>query len=324
MKPVRSDRPDRSAALPRWSDAGWLTLLIVAAMATPLRSDEPHPGAEAGQEAVLLPTVGPDNTAEGDADRPWQLIFAPQSLLWQPPLAMPGQPRSYALLSTAREYYTEDTVETALGGTVGLLRYAPDAEDSRHGVQVDFFGVVLSRFSHTSRLLAADYRAGVIGTFAWGEWEGKGGYEHTSTHIGDEYVARTGDFRRAVIRDELVIALAYRWQNLVRFYAQGAYTFDIRTPNRDDQRDRWNFGLEIYRNEPTPWWGQPYFACDLDLRGDQDYHANVTVQGGWMWRDPERRPFLRLLTQYYSGRSPYGHFSDETESWVAFGIALDY
>lgn len=302
---------------------GWICLVLLLSESASARGQECRFEMQPKSTEAAFQAL-PEAAAEVDPDRPWQITFAPQSLLWQPPLAMPGQPRNSALFSTAREYYTKNTVETALGGTVGLIRYAPDPDDSRHATQLDFFGVILSRFSNTSRLLAADYRVGLIGTFAWGEWEGKCGYEHTSTHIGDEYLEVTQDFRREVIRDELVIALAYRWQNLVRIYAQGAYTFDIRTPGREDQRDRWNVGVEIYRNEPTTWRGQPYFACDLDLRGDQDYHANFTVQAGWMWRDPECRPFFRVLTQFYSGRSPYGHFSNETERWAAFGVALDY
>jgi hypothetical protein len=286
----------------------------------------------ASEPALPTPVIhGPIETLpddlccmEGPLDQPWHITWIPRSLLWQPPLAQPGQPRNFVMLSSAREYYTKDTVDTGIGGTIGLFRYGPCNDDQYHAFQLDWFGVVLSRFSMTSRLIAADYRTGLIGTFAWGNWAGKIGYEHTSTHIGDEYLEVTRDFRREVIRDELVIALSYRWWNQLRVYGQGAYTFDIRTPGNENQRDRWNFGAEWYHNVKTTCWGQPFAACDFDIRGEQDYNVNFTGQLGWMWRDPAQRPFFRLVAQYYNGRSPYGHFSNEDENWFGLGAFLDY
>jgi hypothetical protein len=295
---------------------------VVPAAAKP----ETLPAAEPKTERLPIdPTVViPGDPACGDVFAPaWRITYLPATLLWQPPLAQPGQPRTYLLDSSAEEYYTNDTVDTAIGGTFALARYGA-CDDPRHAVQADFFAVVFSRFAQTSRLLDSDYRFGFIGTFAWGGWEGKFGYEHTSTHIGDEYLDEVLDFRKELIRDELVIALGYRWLNQFRFYGQVAYSLDIRTPGIESQRDRWNFGAEWYENVKSPWYGQPYAAVDADLRGDQDYQFNFTGQVGWMWRDPAKRPFFRLLAQYYNGRSIYGHFSDEDESWYALGMAMDY
>jgi hypothetical protein len=276
-----------------------------------------------------MPIVIPEEVIPGEPvlggplDQPWHVTYLPQTLLWQPPLAQPGQPRTYFLYSSADEFYTSETIDTAIGGTFALLRYGA-CDDCLHAMQADFFAVVFSRFAHHSRLNAADYRFGYPLTFAWGPWEGKIGYEHTSTHIGDELLQVTPDFRQELIRDEVVLAIGYRFLNQLRVYGQFAYCLDIRTPGIENQRDRYNLGIEWYRNEKSPWYGQPFAAFDADIRGDQDYNLNVTAQAGWMWRNPCHRPFLRVLVEYYHGRSLYGHFSDQNERWVAAGVALDY
>lgn len=284
----------------------------------------PEPEPKRDLPPIIPEEVIPAELGYGDSlDLPWHVTYIPATLLWQPPLAQPGQPRTYLLLSSVQEYYAEDTVETAIGGTFGLLRYGP-CQPPREAFQVDFFAVVFSRFSETSRLSTTDYRFGLPLTFAWGPWEGKIGYEHTSTHIGDEFTQVSGDYRRELIRDEFVMAIGYRFLNQFRAYAQFAYGFDIATPGDEDQCDRYNVGLEWYHDVKTPWYGQPFAAVDADIRGDQGYNLNLTGQIGWMWRDPSHRPFFRTYLQFYSGRSIYGHFSDEYEGWVAGGMALDY
>jgi hypothetical protein len=91
------------------------------------------------------------------------------------------------------------------GATVGLFRLTP--AESPWAVQLDFFGLVGSRFSQYDYLVTSDYRAGLPITWACGPWHGKIGYEHTSTHQGDDVMVLTGRQPIPSVKDELVVGL---------------------------------------------------------------------------------------------------------------------
>ena len=84
-------------------------------------------------------------------------------------------------------------------------------------------------------------------------------------------------------------------------------------------------GLEWSHQGATGWRGRPFAAIDLDVRGDEDYTPNLTIQAGWEWRQPAGRvSSLRLGLEYYNGRSPYGQFFELHEQWIGAGIWLDF
>ena len=87
------------------------------------------------------------------------------------------------------------------------------------------------------------------------------------------------------------------------------------------KRDRFDWGLEWSRRCPTGWKGQPFAALDMDLRADQDYNANTTVQIGWQWSN---MGYLsgRIAFEYYNGRSPFGQFALLNNDW--YGVAFLY
>jgi hypothetical protein len=227
---------------------------------------------------------------------------------------------------------TNKTVDTALGATVGLLRYGEKAIGPYgrpdEGVQLDFFGVAFTRFGDFRYDVATDYRFGLPVTFAFGPWEGKVGYEHTSTHLGDDFIRQTVEagvpqFKRPTLRDEIVLGLAYRLGDRWRFYGQFGYAYHIVTPPPPTAHDRYNFGVEWCRHGRTDSWGEPYAALDLDIRAEQNYTANWTAQFGWRWQGERLAPF-RVYLEVYNGRSPYGQFLLQHERWIALGAAMDF
>ena len=110
----------------------------------------------------------------------------PNTLLWAPPLAGKAEPRMAVLIDSFKNSSGGNyTVDTSIGMNYGLLRYTAAGHDAAY--QLDLFGVVLTRLSPND-LLAEDYRFGVPITARWGPWHGKVGYEHTSAHLGDEYI----------------------------------------------------------------------------------------------------------------------------------------
>ena len=204
-----------------------------------------------------------------------------------------------------------------------MIRSAP-RDRPREGVQLDLFAMVLSRFVDRDWATAADYRVGMPLTYARGRWSAKVGYEHTSTHLGDEFMAHTGTRIRGGIREEVRFGLAYRVLDAVRLYGQWGHAFHVSTFTPNPQPDRFDCGVEWSRPAPTGWRGQPFAAFDVEARGDAEYTPNVTAQAGWQWLAQNARPGFRSALEYYDGRAPFGQFLDRHESWFGFGFFFDY
>ena len=240
----------------------------------------------------------------------------PTTKLWKYPLANQREPRFSVKFGNAED---QNTIDTAIGGVFGLGRLTW-FEEPQVAVQVDLFAVAFTRFDASRLLKTADYRVGIPITAAWGPWQSKFSYEHTSTHLGDEFIERTGRLQREHVRDELVWGLARQWEQ-VRVYGQFGYSFATGL-FVGNNRDRYNFGIEWLSRNEFVWGGRWYANADFDFRSDQDLATNFTLQLGWSWTENDRTG--RLGVEYYDGQSPYGQFFDEDESWWAFGMYFDY
>lgn len=259
-------------------------------------------------------------TAEGNTYR-----FLPNTLLWEPPLAVKRDPRMQLLASNLENYRNSYTIDTSIGGTVGLFRYDFLGRDA--SVQVDIFGLVITRLSPDD-LMAADYRFGLPITWQRGWWSGKIGYEHTSAHIGDEQQQARGLVTRSFAKDELVIGLSRILYEQLRVYGHVAYAFGFQVPDVETttrNRSRADIGFEWYDRKPTGFWGTPFVAGNAEWRGDQDGKTNVTLQAGWLWKNPYQRfGSARIFVEHYRGQSPYGQFNRDRETFTSVGFGFDY
>jgi hypothetical protein len=273
-----------------------------------------RPGATSGPQA--LETAFPVQR---------RFVGLPPNLLWEPQMANPLQPRMYLDGTSLDNENTHNTVDTAIGGEAALVRVLPRAVPGLM-VQEDFFAVVLSRWASYREAVASDYRFGFPTTFSYGNWQGKLGFEHTSTHLGDDFIKMHNRFKDGHIHDEVVAGLAYRFWNQVRVYGVlGLAPADSGGANGNG--DRYNVGVEWSNARTTGWQGQPFAACDLELRADQDYQANVTTQAGWQWQRREcdcRATSFRIGLQYYDGKSPFGQFFRDRERFLGAGLWVDF
>jgi hypothetical protein len=247
------------------------------------------------------------------------LQMLPSSLLWQPPLANQREPRSYFKI-TSRD--SSATYDTAVGGEFGLFRLQPP-DSPNEGLQLDVFAVVFTRFADHARLVAADYRAGLPLTYAKGPYQLKFAFEHTGTHLGDEYIAATGAQQISYFRDDLVAGAAVRLWDDVRVYGQLGVAVNASSVTADKPM-RYDVGVEWSGQDPTGPVGEPYAALDLELREDQDYTGNLTVQLGWQWRVRNRTRAPRVGVEFYTGRSPFGQFYLDRERWVGLAAMWDW
>jgi Protein of unknown function (DUF1207) len=168
-----------------------------------------------------------------------------------------------------------------------------------------------------------DYRFGFPLTFAWGNWEAKAGYEHTSTHLGDQLVEITHRKHVGHVRDEGVLGLAYRFWEDFRVYGIWGYPLSATTAVGSDTT-RYDWGLEWSTLRATGRRGHPFAAFDMELRADQGYTPNMTGQVGWQWRGTDRGTSLRIAVEGYDGDSMYGQFFREHEHFLGFGVFLDF
>jgi hypothetical protein len=271
-------------------------------------------GLQAEGPGDALPCEPPARDYDGS-----RLRFLPGSLLWEVPYANQREPRMFGKVT---DFDGTSTYETALGAQIGLVRWGA-SKDCHEGIQLDIFGVAFSRF-RKSDLLATDYRVGLPLTFAAGSWQAKVALEHSSGHVGDELLKLQPNFPTiSYFRDEVVLGLAYRFADQLRVYGQVGWAFHVSDPLKG-HADRYDLGFEWSRQGPTSRLGQPFVAVDLDLRSEQDYEANTTVQVGWQWRYEEHRHSVRVALEWYDGRSPYGQFFLNREDWVGFGVYYDW
>jgi hypothetical protein len=218
----------------------------------------------------------------------------------------------------------KENADVALGGTAPLLRLS-DGGCCPDCFQLDFFGVTFARLGEYRTLEAADFRFGFPLTWARGPWQAKLAYEHTSCQLGDEFIAlNPGYGSQRHIREDIVAGLAYRFGNQLRVYGQFGYAASLTTVG-PPRGDRYDVGLEWSKQVATGLRGQLFAAVDLDIRGEEDYTPNVSVQVGWQWLEVGSLvSSLRLALEYYDDRSPFGQFFQQHEQWVGVGLHLDF
>jgi len=246
----------------------------------------------------------------------------PQSLLWEPPLASRREPRFTFVPTTLSNDFTNNTLDANIGATVGLVRF--EREDSPLRVQLDAFGVVINRVSQYDFLVDSDYRAGLPLTFALGPWHGKLAFEHTSSHLGDETIERTGRQRNDYTKDEIVAGLG-RWlfADHLRVYGDVGWAVFEHIPDNPSPF-RFDLGGEWRPRVSTGFWGEPFAAANLEFNGANGYHPSLDVQLGWLWRAPDRRlGQFRVYAEYFTGRSDFGQFFTMNEQFLGFGVAIE-
>ena len=226
----------------------------------------------------------------------------PNNLLWEPPFAIKREPRMLVLPTSLDNFAETWTLDTSIGTTVGLWRFEPVGRDAAY--QVDVFGVVHSRLTPDD-LVASDYRFGIPLTARRGPWHFKFAYEHTSSHLGDDFIRNRPPFPLGeYIRDEAVFGVGRWFAERLRVYGQVAYAFDMTYPQPvvdDDVRWRFDAGFEWYCPQPTGWKGTPFVALNIDSRGDSDFQHGRDRPGRVAVAQPVpaagQRPAVRRVHQ---------------------------
>ncbi len=273
------------------------------------------------------PAASPAGT-EVDAEAPdsgRRLELFPRGHLYAPYVADPHAPGAaievHAYSSTGVEQASDLRYHLELGGRFGLVRRRPRAPGGR-AWQLSLDAGLDAQFDIHNGLdnTGWDGNYGVSLTTSRGRAEGKLGLFHTSSHLGDEWIVRTGRERINYTREEILVGFGFRPRGHLRLYVEGGWAYLMRNQELMDPL-RLQAGAEWER--PGVLWGGLagwFAAVDLawwEERGSLDTAASFGVavpSGGRTWR---------MGLTVVDGRPPLGEFFQADETSVALVLTTD-
>jgi hypothetical protein len=214
-------------------------------------------------------------------------------------------------------------LDTDIGSRISVIRkgtVGPQAE----GWELQVYGGVQARLSmdRQSDVEAADYVFGVPLVWRRGDTAVRFGYDHVSSHVGDEYLIRNPNFERInYVRDAMAFAVMQSVTESIDVYGEANCAF-----HTSGGAERWHFqfGAEYQPFVPPGFEGAPVVAVNTLLREEFNYEGSLGVIAGWQWRGLTSNDRLRLGLTTYIGRSREFSFFDRYEKLFGVGIWYDF
>ncbi len=254
----------------------------------------------------------------------WQLL--PDGLIYRSYQAGPRESRFalHTIHNSSSTTGNEWLWDATLGGRRGVVRFGSTDPSDPRGWQLDIEGAANVRLNldENRDVDASDFRFGVPLTYTNdGKTHYKFAYYHVSSHLGDEFIARTGvNSRINYVRDALQFGISHEINDYLRVYGEVAYAFFTA-----GGAEPWEFqfGAEYSKPGPTGMGGTPFVATNAHLREELDFSGDWTLQTGWLWRGVTGSTF-RAGLHYMNGKSTNYQFFNANEEQVGFGIWYDY
>jgi hypothetical protein len=270
----------------------------------------------AGVERVVVTVV-----AGGAPPSRW--AWLPSRQLFRPLIADPRWPR----FSAAYQYYIDDSELTNVGAvsfgeTFQLLQYdAGDIGAWQIGIQGAVFAI-FDLSSDSLDLINADYFAALPISYARGDFSALLRLLHQSSHLGDEFLLRSDEQRINLSYEEIDLLFSYEWENGLRAYGGGGYIFHI------EPSDIRPWQLQVGGEYLGPDFGwriptRPVAAVDVQIEEEGGWSTNVAPVAGLQFGTGRGgRRNLRLLLEYFNGKSPNGQFYDRHIQYIGLGAQL--
>jgi hypothetical protein len=217
----------------------------------------------------------------------------------------------------------DDRVGLRAGGRFGIVRVEPNGTEA-WGWQASVEGGFNAQFDadHSLDNIGWDGRYGLVVTAGRaGGAAFKMGVLHDSSHVGDEYLLRTGRGRIGYTRHEVAAGFSWTITERWRTYAEAGWGYQLSNSSFMDP-GRGQVGLEFDgcrgpRERCRGWYG----AVDLSAMEEREWHVDTAVQAGLAGHFQGR--IWRIGLEWYRGRPPLGEFFSYTESSLSIGIWLD-
>jgi hypothetical protein len=240
--------------------------------------------------------------------------------------ALIADPRHIQLSASYYRLDGRNTSDLALGHAWGLTRWRT-GQNQDWLWETDLEGMATSRFhiaGGVNEFETVDFLAGLPVTVRRGDVSFKGGLFHQSSHLGDDYIRRTGDsgFRYSV--EGLRAQAALEPCAFARAYAGAEYLLhSVPSPRR------WSLqgGLEasspdlgLSKEVPT----SLFVAEDLQWKERVAWNTDSHTLAGVKIRfreSPTRA--LRVAFGYFTGHSPYGQFYAGRTHYADLSLSLE-
>ena len=270
--------------------------------------------------AVLFLTAG---TARAE------YVFLPRGNLFTPLLADPKEPRFSANYLYTR-YAPRETkgASVSAGGEIGILRDADKPENPQWQFGVSGGGFCeFDLDSPSTDLINTDYSIGFPMTFRQGKASVRLRPYHQSSHMGDEFLLRSGIPRMNYSFNSVETLFSIE-EDTVRLYAGGEY---LAWRNPDTlKRNLARGGIEA--RSPRPYSAGPLgtvwliTAADVKSWEEMKWSPAWSVKGGFELiahgfpGDSKRS--MSFLVIYYDGFTPFGQFYAERLKYWGFGVSF--
>ncbi len=248
-------------------------------------------------------------------------LFANAKEAFRPLLADPREIQLALRLVTPVSHTSKGEINA--GDYFGLYRWALPWQDSY--IQWSIAGGVFARFDLASEQKESeliDYTANMPIDIRVRKWTMRVMPYHISSHLGDDYIKRTGILPQKYTFDSYKTLLAYEPCSSLRLY--GGFNYIIR--NGLDGLGR--YAVQTGAEWTSGWWGhhhaQTYLASDLQSWERSGWNPTVNTQlGVRIANHPDDKQTLSIFTEYGAGHVAYGQFFQHYESHWELGVRFE-
>ncbi|MHC5068439.1 MAG: DUF1207 domain-containing protein [Planctomycetota bacterium] len=264
------------------------------------------------------------------ADNGW--IFAPADEIYPPYLADPRRPQTsageiIAFNSELIDDYDAGAARFALnvGERLRMLRWH-GAGSEPIDIQVD--AAIFAQFDQSHSL----------DNIGWDGWYAvhvarrmgphllaKAAYRHLSSHLGDEFIERTGRSRKGYTREDLTLGGAWTPPQLPLLCVYGEAGVAI-VRSSDDQEPLMIQAGSQYRTTDRPLNGRWDWSLAIDSQWfeERDWQPNINMQAAVHLPSSASSARMDLVAGLYHGRVQVGELNELDESAVQFTFAYSW
>jgi hypothetical protein len=263
---------------------------------------------------MLLPTMG--RAVEG-----WTAFPRADELFQE----LQADPRHVQIAGQFYRQSGENLGDVALGHSWGLARWEGSGEDPWR-VQYDIEGMAYSGFrlgAGNTEFQAIDFFGILPVEVRRGAASGQFMLFHESSHLGDDYIRRTGVLGSPYSIDGLRALAGYEPLTGLRLYGGGIYLLHpAPRPQRTGAQAGFDFQGRVHQGWKLPY--RFYLAEDFQAHGNAAWNPDSeTVVGERLGIKGFDRS-MRVFVGYYVGHSPFGQFYQQREEYSFLGLAFDF
>jgi hypothetical protein len=277
-----------------------------------------------GVDAVELSVVGEVVGEAGSRGRLAGYDVLSAEEMFDPLMADPRWPRFSA---TYQRHLDDDEIthvgSANFGESFAFVRSPKfDWGQWEIGIQAGVFSV-FDLQSESNDLVNSDFLVGLTASYHYGDFTTIMRLYHQSSHLGDEFLLRNRVDRVNLSFEVLDLLVSFGPWPWLRLYGGGGLLV-----HRDPALDRGLLQSGIELQSPRAFlkgYVRPVAATDLQFRQESDWEIDASVRAGLQIEHPFlRRTKLRILAEFYSGRSPNGQFYERRIKTVGIGLHLNF